>query len=113
MPVMSIAVNNQIVACYCGACHICKAELAKVAAEEASKAALETVEIDGWHCIVVHYENLDEFYQGIHDDEFPFGCRCGESHSTPESAFFCSKCRKYLSDEDNSGDIYYTPPREA
>lgn len=39
------------------------------------------------------------------NEEFPYGCNCGEQYSTMDAARWCRKCRTYLTPEANTGVV--------
>ena len=39
------------------------------------------------------------------DREFPYGCNCGEQYSNMNAARFCRKCRTYLPEGQNTGEV--------
>jgi hypothetical protein len=39
------------------------------------------------------------------NEQYPFGCECGERYNSVDAARFCRKCRVYLSHEDNTGRV--------
>lgn len=105
MPVISVALNGQVISCVCGNCEACDIQQAEVDRQ----SAIETVVVDGITCVVVHLEDVEEWARQHVLEGYAYGCKCGESYSTARGAHSCRKCRSYLSDEDNDGTVYFTP----